>query len=43
MTRFFLTLKDAVEFVSFAFEKMVGGEIYVKIKLYKNIKTSKNY
>ena len=30
MTRFFLTLKDAVEFVSFAFEKMVGGEIYVK-------------
>tara|TARA_B100000900_G_scaffold407874_1_gene421254 strand:+ start:8093 stop:9100 length:1008 start_codon:yes stop_codon:yes gene_type:complete len=30
MTRFFLTLKDAVEFVSFAFENMIGGEIYVK-------------
>ena len=30
MSRFFLTLKDAVEFVSFAFEKMIGGEIYVK-------------
>ena len=30
MTRFFLTLHDAVDFVSFAFEKMAGGEIYVK-------------
>jgi len=30
MTRFFLTLNDAVDFVSFAFEKMTGGEIYVK-------------
>jgi len=30
MTRFFLTLKDAADFVSFAFDKMVGGEIYVK-------------
>ena len=30
MTRFFLTLNDAVDFVSYAFEKMTGGEIYVK-------------
>ena len=30
MTRFFLTLNDAVDFVSYAFEKMAGGEIYVK-------------
>ena len=30
MTRFFLTLHDAVDFVSIAFEKMIGGEIYVK-------------
>mgnify|MGYP000846953381 CR=1 FL=1 len=30
MTRFFLTLEDAVEFVSFAFQNMTGGEIFVK-------------
>ena len=30
MTRFFLTLEEAVKFVEFAFQKMSGGEIYVK-------------
>ena len=30
MTRFFLTLNDAVDFVSFAFKNMKGGEIFVK-------------
>jgi FlaA1/EpsC-like NDP-sugar epimerase len=30
MTRFFLTLEEAVKFVEFAFKKMEGGEIYVK-------------
>ena len=53
MTRFFLTLNDAVDFVSYAFEKMTGGEIYVKndwrgnlckkIKFNKNFRASKNY
>ncbi len=30
MTRFFLTLNHAVDFVSFAFKNMKGGEIFVK-------------
>ncbi len=30
MTRFFITLEEAVKFVEFAFQKMEGGEIYVK-------------
>jgi FlaA1/EpsC-like NDP-sugar epimerase len=30
MTRFFLSLEDAVEFVNFCFGKMQGGEIFVK-------------
>ncbi len=30
MTRFFLTLNDAVDFVCFAFKEMKGGEIFVK-------------
>jgi UDP-N-acetylglucosamine 4,6-dehydratase len=30
MTRFFLSLEDAVEFVNFCFRKMQGGEIFVK-------------
>ncbi len=30
MTRFFLTLDDAVDFVYFAFKVMTGGEIFVK-------------
>jgi len=30
MTRFFLTLEDAVNFVNFAFRIMKGGEIFVK-------------
>ena len=30
MTRFMISLKDAVELVWLAFEDMVGGEIYVK-------------
>jgi UDP-N-acetylglucosamine 4,6-dehydratase (inverting) len=30
MTRFFLNLNEAVDFVYFAFKKMIGGEIFVK-------------
>lgn len=30
MTRFFLNLDEAVDFVYFAFKKMIGGEIFVK-------------
>tara|TARA_B100001287_G_scaffold268762_1_gene265413 strand:- start:734 stop:1729 length:996 start_codon:yes stop_codon:yes gene_type:complete len=30
MTRFFISLEDAVKFVAFAFKNMTGGEIFVK-------------
>jgi UDP-N-acetylglucosamine 4,6-dehydratase (inverting) len=30
MTRFFLNLNEAVDFVYFAFKKMIGGEIFVR-------------
>ena len=30
MTRFFLSLEDAVKFVSFCFKEMIGGEIFIK-------------
>ena len=35
MTRFMITLEDGVKLVWEAIEDMIGGEIYVKNKIYK--------